>query len=310
MHEVSAICIVVLGLLLAGCEDTDIGMATRAGIDAVKAVTLDDEDLQRLSAALSAQYDRQHTVAPPDNPYAQRLKRLTAHYRDDAGRTFDFKVYLAPKVNAFAMADGTIRIYSGLMDLMTDDELLFVVGHEMGHVVEDHVKEKIRLAYASSAVRKAIASQRNEAGQIARGVLGALAQQLVNAQFSQKEERAADDFGLAFIQGLGLGEQPAVSAMLKLAALGKDHSFLSSHPAPDARAERLRDSARSPGNAEKPSLLQRIVAWFKTLWPFKQDEQARGHLAVKQLLASYGHAARGQRTPPFAQHPSETIRFP
>ena len=32
------------------------------------------------------------------------------------------------------MADGTIRVYSGLMDLMTDDELLFVIGHEMGHV--------------------------------------------------------------------------------------------------------------------------------------------------------------------------------
>jgi Zn-dependent protease with chaperone function len=29
--------------------------------------------------------------------------------------TFDFKVYLAPTVNAFALGDGTIRVYSGLM---------------------------------------------------------------------------------------------------------------------------------------------------------------------------------------------------
>ena len=309
MRQSLAIWTLVLGLLLTGCEDTDIGLATRAGIDAVKAVTLDDDDLQRLSAALSTQYDRQHTVAPPDNPHAQRLKRLTTPYSDYAGRTFDFKVYLAPKVNAFAMADGTIRIYSGLMDLMDDEELLFVVGHEMGHVVEDHVEEKIRLAYAGSAVRKAVASQRNEAGRIARSVVGALAQQLVNAQFSQKEERAADDFGLAFIHGRGLGEQPAVSAMLKLAALGNDHSFLSSHPAPEARAERLRESVLSPSKAEKSSLLERLMAWFKTLWPFKRDEQARGRLAGERLIARYSPAAQGQLTTPFTQHPLETIRF-
>ena len=275
MRQALPILALILGLLLAGCEDTDIGLATQAGIEAVKAVTLDDEEVQRLAAAVSVQYDRKHTVAPPDNPYAERLQRLTAPYTEYGGHAFDFKVYLSPKVNAFAMADGTIRIYSGLMDMMNDNELLFVVGHEMGHVVDNHVKEKIRLAYAGSAVRKAIASQRSEAGQIARSVLGALAQQLVNAQFSQQEEREADDFGLAFLQNKGLGEQAAISAMMKLASLGNDHSFLSSHPAPEARAERLTENAHAPAEAEKPSLLKRLIGWLRSLWPFGRDTQAR-----------------------------------
>jgi len=282
MKHALAILALVTSLLLAGCEDTDIGLATQAGIEAVKAATLDDEEVQRLAAAVSAQYDRQHTVAPPGNPYAERLQRLTAPYDEYAGHTFDVKVYLSPKVNAFAMADGTIRIYSGLMDRMTDEELLFVVGHEMGHVVDDHIKKKIRLAYAGSAVRKAIASQRNEAGQIARSVLGALAQQVVNAQFSQQEEREADNFGLVFLLSRGLGEASAVSAMMKLASLGNDHSFLSSHPAPQARAERLRENAPATGNAEKPSLLERITAWLKVFWPFGRDEQARQAAALSR----------------------------
>jgi putative metalloprotease len=223
---------------------------------------------------VSAEYDRNHTVAPPENPYAQRLRSLTAPYTNCGGQAFDFKVYLSPKANAFAMADGTIRIYSGLMDMMVDDELLFVVGHEMGHVIENHIKKKIRLAYANSAVRKAIASQRNEAGQIARGALGALAQQLVNAQFSQQEEREADDFGLAFIQSQGLGGQPAVSAMMKLSDLGSDHSFLSSHPAPRARAERLEENPRLPAKTEKTSLLGRVIAWLRSIWPFGRNAQA------------------------------------
>ena len=32
------------------------------------------------------------------------------------------------------MANGTVRVYAGLLDAMTDDEVRFVIGHEVGHV--------------------------------------------------------------------------------------------------------------------------------------------------------------------------------
>ncbi|GAB6194482.1 M48 family metalloprotease [Desulfocastanea catecholica] len=43
------------------------------------------------------------------------------------------------------------------MDMMDDGELLFVIGHEVGHVLKDHVRKKIRLSYAGWAVRKGAA---------------------------------------------------------------------------------------------------------------------------------------------------------
>lgn len=262
----------ILCLFTTGCEDTDVGMALQAGADAVRAVTLDDEDVQSLAAEVARQSDRDHDVAPRGDPYAKRLERLTAGHRKIDGHEFDFKVYLSPTVNAFAMADGTIRIYSGLMDMMTDSELIFVIGHEIGHVVENHIKEKLRLAYAGSAVRKAIASQQNEAGDIARSAVGALSESLLNAQFSQQEEREADDFGVMFLKQKGYDIQPAISALNKLAALGGNHSFLSSHPAPAKRAKRLQDDPLEPEQTEAPSLFSRIVDWlmnlWKYLWPF------------------------------------------
>jgi len=42
--------IVVLCLFATGCEDTDVGIALQAGADAARAVTLTDEDVQRLAA--------------------------------------------------------------------------------------------------------------------------------------------------------------------------------------------------------------------------------------------------------------------
>jgi metalloprotease len=212
---------------------------------------------------ISKQSDLKHTMASPDNPYARRLQRLTAGYSTYDGYEFNFQVYLSQKVNAFAMADGSIRTYSGLMDLLDEGELLFVLGHEMGHVVEKHIKKKIMLAYAGSAVRKAVASQQSAAGEIARSAFGALAENLFNAQFSQQEERAADDYGVMFLKNEEHGVQPAISALMKLAALGNDHSFLSSHPAPESRAERLREITMSSRKIEDQSFLSRIFEWVK-----------------------------------------------
>ena len=225
--------------LLAGCEDVDLLLATEAGVDAVKAATLSEEAVLQLSAQAAAFADGKHPIAPGNSDQARRLARLTVGLLEQDGQTFDCKVYLIPEVNAFAMADGTIRIYSGLMELMSDDELLFVLGHEMGHVVKEHVRQKLRFAYAGRALRKGVASLQNGAGALAGSALGGFLERLLNAQFSQQEEREADDYGLAFLQRSGREPGAAVSALRKLAGLGSGHSFLSSHPAPAERAARL-----------------------------------------------------------------------
>lgn len=224
---------------LTGCENTDLRLATEAGIDAVTALTLSDEAVLELARNSASYIDQEHTVAPAGNLYAARLQRLVGDHHTEDGITFNYKVYLDDTVNAFAMADGTIRIYSGLMDMLNDGELRFVIGHEMGHVAKDHVRQKMQLAYAAGAIRKGIASQNSALGDIARSQLGGFAELLLGAQFSQVEEKIADDYGLNFLKTKGYEPGSAVSALQKLAALGSDHSFLSSHPDPDKRAIRL-----------------------------------------------------------------------
>lgn len=243
----SRACLLVFCLLtLSGCENTDLQLATEAGLDAVQAVTLSDRDVQHLAQQASLQSDGKNHLAPPDSKYARRLARLIGPHLDADGFRFTCKVYLSPEINAFAMADGTIRIYSGLMDMMDDGELRFVIGHEMGHVVRNHIRKKLQLAYAASALRKGIASQASAAGAIAASQLGGFTELLVNAQFSQQEEREADDYGTDFLERLGYDRKPGISALRKLATLGNDHSFLASHPAPGVRADRLEKEPAAP----------------------------------------------------------------
>ena len=260
MKKLFLFCICCFTLL--GCEDTNLHLATQAGKEAIQALTLSEEQVQRLSDRTAAHLDSRNTIASPDNSYARRLQRLVSRHGQVQGTTFEYQVYLSPKVNAFALGDGTIRIYSGLMDMLNDQELLFVLGHEMGHVLHEHVQEKMRLALAGSALRKGIASQGNIVGDLARSALGAFVQKLINAQFSQEEEKEADDYGLHFMRSHGYDPAMAVSALHKLASLGNGHSFLSSHPAPQERAERLQRQLKNPEpekEEKEPGLVRYIL---------------------------------------------------
>ncbi|MEE4242711.1 MAG: M48 family metalloprotease [Desulfopila sp.] len=270
----SAFRYLILFLLLVlnqGCEDTNFFLLTEAGLEAVNAITLSDEDVHAIAAQAAAVSDSKHMVAPVDSVYSRRLKKLVTGYEEHDGVHFDFKVYLTEEINAFAMADGTIRVFSGLMDLLSDEELLFVVGHEMGHVVKKHSRRQVVLAYASSALRKGLASQQNQIGEIARSAVGALAQQLANAQFSQYEEKQADNYGAIFLQNQGLGIEPAVSALEKLAQLAREHTLLSSHPEPQKRSERLASGAYKNDLEDLSffaNLLQTLKKWFVGLLKF------------------------------------------
>jgi putative metalloprotease len=186
--------------MLSGCENTDVMTATDAGLDAVKALTLSNQEVQKIALKSAQLADKQHGVAPADNKYAKKLNALVAQQFQEGNLKFNYAVYISPEVNAFAMADGTIRVYSGLMDMLNDGELRFVIGHEMGHVSKNHIKKKIQLAYGARAVRKAVSSQNSAAGDVARSVVGGLAESLMNAQFSQLEEKEADDYGLVFLR--------------------------------------------------------------------------------------------------------------
>ena len=265
-------------LFTTGCDNTDMLTAIDGGKDAVKAITLSDKDVLAISSKSTDFLDKKNRLAPPDNKYSIRLNRLINHKFQDGDVAFNYGVYISPEVNAFAMADGSIRIYGGLMDMLTDGELRFVIGHEMGHVMKRHIREKIRLAYAASAVRKGVASQNNAAGEIARSVFGGFAESLINAQFSQLEEKEADDYGLLFLKKKDFEPRDAVSALKKLAGLGKGHSFLSSHPDPDKRAERLQ--AQLEGRAlsieeNKQNILSRLKVFIYDSAAFIKDKLLR-----------------------------------
>lgn len=213
-----------------------IGAAT----DGVKAYTLSDAEVNAYAAQMAVQIDSKNTIAPASSPYTQRLSKIMKGWGTVDGLKLNFKVYMAQEANAFAMGDGTVRINSGLMDIMTDDELRFVLGHEIGHVRLGHSKAHLKTALASSAVFKGAAAAGGRASQIAGSEYAQLADKFLSAQFSQAHENASDTYGLQLLKAKKINLQAAVTSMNKIAALGDSGGgLMSTHPSSKDRVSNL-----------------------------------------------------------------------
>lgn len=131
-----------------------------------QAVTLTDEQMAAYVKEYIDWMDTHNQVCADDNEYTIRLKKLTEGLGDAEGIPLNFKVYYVTDVNAFACADGSVRVFSSLMDIMTDEELLGVIGHEVGHVAHRDSKKGFRTALLTSALKDGIFTKAGRTGSI------------------------------------------------------------------------------------------------------------------------------------------------
>ena len=99
----------------------NIKKAIGGAAKAAKAVTLTDEQMAAYVKESVDWMDTHNPVLPDNDPYTQRLKKLTAGITEADGIPLNFKVYNVIDVNAFACPDGSVRVFAALMDLMNDD---------------------------------------------------------------------------------------------------------------------------------------------------------------------------------------------
>ena len=234
--------------------------AVGGAVKAAKAVTLTDEQMREYVKEYIDWMDKHNQVCADDDPYTVRLKKLTEGLNEVEGIPLNFKVYYVIDVNAFACADGSVRIFSSLMDIMSDEELLGVIGHEVGHVAHKDSKNGFRTALLTSALKDGISSQGGKAAALTESQLGDLGEALVNATYSQKQEREADDYGYEFLKKAGKNPWAMALSFQKLKQLQEEagaqkssklNQLFSTHPDLDARIKRMEERATGEG-IDKP----------------------------------------------------------
>jgi len=181
---------------------------------------------------------------------AIRLAAIVSIIPADLARSLNLTIvaYNVKDVNAFATASGDIRIFSGLMDVMTDDQVLAVVGHEIGHVANKDSKDAFVTALRIAALKDAVGAVSATAAKLTNSQLGQLAEAMSNARYSQNQELRADIYGFDLLKKCGKDTDNMASSLGVLLKLQNQAgssqnsslaSLFSSHPDLQKRIDAL-----------------------------------------------------------------------
>lgn len=162
------------------------------------------------------------------------------------------------QVNAFALPDGRIYVTLGLMRMIqsssrAEDELAFVVGHEVTHVAERHSASQARKTLPANlaAILLGVATKNNTIGTLGR--YGAAA---YSSSFSRKDEYEADKGGLEAMVRAGYDPNAAPVMLQRLKQQGGEQNRLvngwfGSHPLTENRVERVKEMIAEMGGGRR-----------------------------------------------------------
>jgi beta-barrel assembly-enhancing protease len=154
---------------------------------------------------------------------------------------FTFAVVTPPEVNAFALPGGFVFLTRSLVEFCERDrdELAFIVGHEMGHIVRRHAMDRLMANTVLRAAVTGLATARGVAGQSLAG----LATTVFQKSYAQDQEFEADRFGAQLAQRAGFDPAAASRALKRLGAQAREggplSAYFSSHPPLKLRVQHL-----------------------------------------------------------------------
>jgi predicted Zn-dependent protease len=157
----------------------------------------------------------------------------------DAPYDWQFALLQDPTPNAFALPGGKVGVHTGLFKVVNGpNELAAVMAHEVAHVTARHSAERMTREMAISTGLMGIGAATSPA---TADILAQAATLGIVLPFSRTQELEADEIGLIYMAMAGYDPRAAIDVWQNFEALndGRPPEFLSTHPSPPNRIERL-----------------------------------------------------------------------
>lgn len=192
---------------------------------------------QKLGQVIVPVYEKQALNSPVQTELNQLLDRLES--KTEFTNSRDFQVLYIPDstVNAIAIPGDRIIIYRGLLkNVQSENELMMILGHELGHFAHrDHLRGIAKTLVWQIAIATFLGDTSWLTGQVAT-----ITNAVANAQFSQKQEKQADEYGLILLNRVYNHVGGAKDFFLRLSQQSNlNIDFLASHPAPIKRVKNI-----------------------------------------------------------------------
>lgn len=162
---------------------------------------------------------------------------------------FEFHLLYDPEtVNAFALPGGQVFITAGLLKRMNSEaQLAGVLAHEISHVIARHAAEHLAKQQLGSSLVTAVGIATSDEYGSGRqnAAIARVVNELIGLRYGRQDELESDRLGVRFMSEAGYDPRSMVEVMQILESArsgGTPPEFLSTHPNPGNRIERLQEA--------------------------------------------------------------------
>ncbi|KAK9404200.1 metalloendopeptidase OMA1 mitochondrial [Crotalus adamanteus] len=252
-------------------------------------------------------------ILPEKDPRYQVVKKVVTHLTESnkdipgfSEFTWTIHVVEEPNINAFVLPNGQVFVFTGLLSAVSDiNQLSFILGHEIAHVILGHAAEKASLMHFLDFFSLILLTMiwavcpQDSLAVIGQWIQSRFQELLFDMPYNRTLEAEADKVGLRFAAKACMDVR-ASSVFWQQMELAKTlHNepqlpeWLSTHPSHENRAEQLdrlipealkiRESCNCPSLPEFPlaSLEMGNFLWDSPL-----------QLREKLLLPNFGRAVK------------------
>ena len=209
-----------------------------AAADMSKSTSITDEELKKIADEDIAKMDKDNDIVK--DQYHNDLQNVMKKIKLPAGVKLDVKVYWSPFLYIFSRSNGAIRVNHGVIEKLNDNELLFVMAHEVGHLLHEDFKKSYRKEHAMYSFEKMLNMGGESMGGMSNGVLASVTSDMRKSRFQKHEELNADEFAMNVLRMNKIPREAAVDALELLQYLGAP--LLKMHPTGHERVKNIEDN--------------------------------------------------------------------
>lgn len=199
---------------------------------------------QKLGAVIVPVYEKQAVDSPQQKTLNQLVDRLETNLPAKQRENNQYQVLYIPEatINAIAIPGNKIIIYRGLLEeVESENELMMVLGHELGHFAH---RDHLRGLGNALVLRMTISFFLGDTSFFQSAIATSI-KAISDAKYSQNQEKQADEFGLMLLDKTYNNVAGATDFFRKLSNKRKSNiDFLSSHPAPAKRVKEIKKLIR------------------------------------------------------------------
>lgn len=185
-----------------------------------------------------------------DEALSEPLQKLGENIAAKSHRNYlQYHFYIVDEdaINACALPGGHVFINRGLLEKCDEDEVAFVLAHEIGHINARHGVKVLEanLGFSFISIALAVAAKNQDAANSAQQIYD-----LLSKGYSRGDELQADSLALKYTSDAGYDPQAAIALFVMFKAQEKQSGaaalpvYLRTHPTPEVRIDNVRQKLK------------------------------------------------------------------